>query len=612
MGERNPAAGGRFTGSGWTGWGVWLLAAAALSRPCGAPAQIPADILNRENAPRENPYRFDGTVSSADGPATNVEVLLEITDMRIRRQVGFERTRTDANGEFSFDLTRYESPELGLQFNTVSPRFVESMKILRVRWEELPGRIDLTVEPGIVATGRIVDYFGNPIKGAKLEAPRIRQGTSDEKGRFEVFGLPPGNPVQLRVFAPGYADGFLTIQPERGGNLIEGLEVALAKAAPLTGRILDPNGQAARGWLYLRTEEAGLRADLDANGEFSIEGVPIETGTALIEYASERWLPLRHELTVQELLSRRVELKLERGVRLCGRLLTPDGKPAAGAQVQFLDAANPGRALAWAEADAEGNYRVEARRPGERLLAVALPAANEAVRAMGELEFLREGPDGTWRAEVAPWPKGYSSTFDVSIGGTDVVMKRRDTGKGGLPGEVVYRGKLDPAKLEIEGEIDVPATGAKGTFRARKYESMDKSVRGTWDLREEVAGGATNLGPARQEVTTGLLPGLRHVDLKLGEGHTLRGRAMRDPSTPMTRGRVVLADWDGLSLYRREAVLRAGGEFGLDGLPEGVGRIYLVDIEGEQYSPPTWAAAGMEGFTIHLAPPIEGPMDELD
>lgn len=594
------------------GWALMLLIGACLAPWAGVPAQIPEDILNRENAPRENPYRFDGSVMSADGPATNVEVLLEITDMRIRRQVGFERTRTDANGEFSFDLTRFETPELGLQFNTVSPRFIETMKIMRVRWEELPGRVDLEVEPGVVATGKVVDYVGNPIKGAKLEAPRIRQATTNDKGEFEVFGLPPGAQTQLRVFAPGYSDGFLNVVAMGEERLVEGLEATLSKAAPLTGRILDPLGRPVRGRVYFRTEEAGRSADIDKNGEFAIDGVPIETEMALIEYPSGKWLPLSRQLSAKELLSRRVEVTLERGVRLGGRLLTADGKPAAGSPVMFLDPDKPKQPLAAATADADGRFRLEARRTGERLLAVALPPANESMRAMGELEFLREGAPGKWTAEVAPWPKGYSSTYEVAIEGTNVTMKRRDTGKGGLPGEVTYTGKLDAEKLEISGELQVPATGARGTFRARKYESSDASLRGTWDLREEVSSGTTNLGPSRQVVTTGLLPGLRDVELKLSEGRSLKGRAMRDATTPLTRGRVILAEWEGLNIYRRETEVRAGGEFELDGLPDEMVRIYLVDAEEEQVSPPTWAIPGMDGFTIHLVPPVDPPMDEID
>lgn len=591
----------------------WLVAALAVpALPSRALAQIPEDILNRDNAPRENPHRFDGSVMSEDGPATNVEVLLEITDMRIRRQVGFERTRTDANGEFSFDLSRYETQELGLQFNTVSPRFIETMKIMRVRWEELPGRVDLEVEPGIVATGRVVDWFGNPIKGAKLEAPRVRQATTNEKGEFEVFGLPPNAPTQLRTYAPGYSDGFLNVQPMGEEKLIEGLEVTLSKAAPLTGRIIDPLGKPVRGRLYFRTDEAGRSADIDENGEFSIEGVPIETEMALIEYVSEKWLPLSHRLTTEELLSRRVQVQLERGVRLGGKLTSAEGQPAAGAQVIFLDPQKPAQTLASAIADAEGRYVIPPRPTSERLLAVALPPANEPMRAMGELEFLREGAPGTWQAEVAPWPKGYSSAIEVTLNGADLTMRRRDSGKGGLPGDVIYKGKLDPEKLEVTGTLEVPTTGAKGTFRAKKYESSDKSMRGTWDLREEVTAGATNLGPSKVEVSTGLLPGIRQVELKLSPGRVLSGRAMRDASTPFTRGRVMLADWDGLSLYRREAPVRAGGEFELDGLPEGMVRIYLVDDEGENISPPTWAITGSEDFVIHLVPPIDPPMDEIE
>lgn len=83
--------------------------------PVAAFYQIPEDILNADNAPRENIHRVDGSVMSEDGPATNVEVLVEITDMRVRRQIDTLRTRTDENGESPIDLSKFEAPELGLR-----------------------------------------------------------------------------------------------------------------------------------------------------------------------------------------------------------------------------------------------------------------------------------------------------------------------------------------------------------------------------------------------------------------------------------------------------------------------------------------------------------------
>lgn len=582
-----------------------------LPAPVAAYLQIPEDILNADNAPRENIYRVDGSVMSDDGPATNVEVLVEITDMRVRRQVDKLRTRTDENGEFSFDLRKFEAPELGLQFNTVSPRFVETMKILRIRWEELPGRMDLVVTRGAVATGKIFDVLGNPISGAKIGAPGIRTATSGKEGEFEVFGLTPGQPNQLRVTADGFADGFLNVMPNEA-DLTENLRLDLVPAAKFKGTVRDPLGRPVRGPIYFRNAEAGIRADVNKEGAFEFASIPALSEGAILDFTSGEWLPLRHALTAEELAARNVDLVVRPGVFLTGTLRGPDGAPVSNGELLAVDKASKSARPIRGYADAEGTWTIGPLLPGMELDLYTFGPSAQGRRAMGELELRAEKTPDTFEGDVTPWPDGYSSTFTATVQGDSVTMTRRDTGPGGHPGDVTYTGKLDATTMVVEGTISIPATGAKGTFRARKYNKQVPGLAGQWDIREEVTPGQVNLGPKVTSVTTGILPGNRLVHATLSAGTALRGKAMLDETTSMTQGTVMVVGWRGTRYLERVVELAVGGEFMIEGLPEDPIQIILMTPEGDRMSATTWTRGGAEDFIIYIDPPAEPAMDEIE
>jgi len=582
-----------------------------LPSPVAAYFQIPEDILNAENAPRENIYRVDGSVVSEDGPATNVEVLVEVTDMRVRRQIDTLRTRTDENGEFSFDLRRFEAPELGLQFNTVSPRFIETMKILRIRWEELPGRMDLVVTRGAVATGKITDVLGNAVAGARVGGAGIRTATTDKSGNFEVFGLTPGQPSQLRVAADGFADGFLDVYPA-GADLVEGLSLDLVPAAKFKGTVRDPLGRPVRGPIYFRTREAGIRADVNKDGAFEFDSIPALSEGAILDFTSGGWLPLQHQLTAKELAAKNVELVVRPGVFLTGTLRGPEGEVVSNGELMIVEKGRKNARPLQGFADAEGTWTIGPLQPGKELDLYAFGPRAEGRRAMGELELRAEPKSGEFEGDVTPWPDGYNSTFTATLDGDTVTMTRRDTGQGGHPGDVKYAGKLDSSTMIVEGTLTIPITGATGTFRARKYNKQVAGLAGQWDLREEVTPGQVNLGPSVSTVTTGILPGKRHIKIALVAGRVLRGKAMLDATTPMTQGTVMVVGWRGTRYLQRVVELSVGGEFVIEGLPEDPIQVMLISPEGDKMSASTWARGGIDDFVIYIDPPSEPAMDDLE
>ncbi|MDX2176788.1 MAG: carboxypeptidase-like regulatory domain-containing protein [Candidatus Sumerlaeia bacterium] len=577
---------------------------------CAAPAQdLRIEDLNDEFAAPENPLRADGSVRTADGPASNVQVILEVTDMRIRRQVEVLRTRTDANGEFSFDLSKFAIPRFGLQFNTRSPRFVEALKIVRADSAELPVRVDLVVEPGAAATGTVRDRGGNPLEGVSISAPGMSGSTSERGGAYEFFGLPVGSPTTIRFSKSGFTDGFLEIVPEQA-ELLEGQDIVLEPAAPLKGVVLDPLGNPAKQASIVFSSPTGWQRErVKTDGTFELRAVPEEVEEAVVEAMAPEWLPVRRPLSEAERGGGGIELRLRAGVTLAGRISGPDGAAAGGASVVLADPR--GREVARALADAEGRWSLGPFETATRFTAVALPASTSERRDSGEFFISAMGADGTGEGVVEPWPGGYSSDFRITLEGDTVRMERRDRGSGGLPGVVRYEGRLDAEKMQIEGRLTVEATGAEGTFWAGKYAVTPGSLPGDWDLRETVGRGRLLAAPAAVRVETGSFAARRVADFSLPAAGVLRGRVLRGDGSALTRGTVLLSSWEGTSLYRVEAPIGPGGEFELTGLPPGPIKVAARDADTLRESPPQWARAGIEGFLLHTEP-LAGDMDELD
>src|SRR5690606_13469202 len=128
----------------------------------------------------------------------------------------------DTEGRFEFDLREHDFPEYGLEFITVSRRFVETTRIMVLRRSELPLELELEVQPGTIAQGIVTDEQGTPLPGVRISAPGVRQQESDSEGRWEVFGIPGF--AELRFFKDGYAELFLPVRTD-SPQVVEGLEV---------------------------------------------------------------------------------------------------------------------------------------------------------------------------------------------------------------------------------------------------------------------------------------------------------------------------------------------------------------------------------------------------
>jgi len=71
----------------------------------------------------------------------------------------------------------------------------------------------------VVIAGTVLDAAsGEPVAEAEVRGPRDTRAESDERGRFELEGLEPGDEGPLEARCDDGRRGSVTLRPQRGGR----------------------------------------------------------------------------------------------------------------------------------------------------------------------------------------------------------------------------------------------------------------------------------------------------------------------------------------------------------------------------------------------------------
>ena len=217
---------------------------------------------------------------------------------------------------------------------------------------------------------------------------------SDRFGRC-VVPVPRGTATRLVLVAhaDGFADTRLEWRPDRGQSIPGEYELPLSRAAPICGRVLDPEGRPVAGARIsfnnrVRiTEETwpqcqsfswpfGVGAVADAEGRWAIDRVAREAVRTLFGAA---WSPeyVRGEVSVaqepeaeRQLLAGTYVFRLGPAVTVRGIVVDPGGAPLPDARVLVgvLDEANSRQATS----RADGAFTIPGCKPGEGLVSAEL------------------------------------------------------------------------------------------------------------------------------------------------------------------------------------------------------------------------------------------------
>lgn len=404
--------------------------------------------------------------------------------------------------------------------------------------------VRIVLQPSATIEGRTVDPDGKPVAGVRVFVHptdptslgggfRIfsmsRQASSDDTGFFRLEDVIPGG-FALQAEAAGYQPSALENLDIRAGQELKGLEVVLAPGAVVEGRVFSPSGQPLPG------AQVGVAdptmdfffgsAATDGDGRYRLEGVAPGTRAVQAEHQSYRRAVKELEVRLGE---NSVDLRLEGGVEVSGRVVDEGGIPVASARVSLR--AGPS---SWnqpsATSGADGSFTLDG-------------VADGSYRVMAEKEGFARSRDGV---EV--------TVAGSSVSGIEVKLSAGGAIVGQLSG-------LDFAELS-QVQIWVMSSRQAGQVSPDGMYRIDHLEPGEHRVTASLAGGSRQ---AEGQVT--LEPGASEarLDLEFGGGLTLSGRVLRNGEA--ARGLNVMLTGPGLS--NRHGDTDHEGRFRFQGLDAG-------------------------------------------
>jgi RNA polymerase sigma factor (sigma-70 family) len=254
---------------------------------------------------------------------------------------------------------------------------------------------------GAVLSGQVFDAGGGPIAHASITAVLTRPGprpgpqtfvlraATDGQGRYAIYARSGHH--NLRVEAAGYAP------IESWVYLLEGprtRDFELAPTAQITGRVLERNSRepvAGAEVMLASSEERGPRVEIptvrtDQDGHFVFAAV--NAGGYIASARKGSLVAAAHELVVATADKAELELVVDAGRSVSGRVLDHEGRPVPGAAVQVSRTAFVGQEPPIKTVSAsDGRYLVEGLLPGVLRLRAkvdAFPSMNhQAVTVAG-------------------------------------------------------------------------------------------------------------------------------------------------------------------------------------------------------------------------------------
>lgn len=470
---------------------------------------------------------FGRVVDSAGEPVAGAQLLLRLSSASEPSSLPFlagpdaveppgAESRSGTGGELRVDQLTPGTYDLTVRAPGFSTKQMPAIEIAAT-----PTDLgEIALEPGAVLRGRVVSRRGEPIAGATvsawLQSPDGRNalGFGDRgdrgsdataitsaDGAFRLNDLRAGAGFDLTVTRKGYAEKLV---PGVRAPAQQVLEIVIEEAARISGRVLDADRRPLENAVVAVEPQASLGPGsgsflggpepaggrTDGSGEFALDDVP--PGPLRLRVVAEGWKPKELEdLEVGPGESiRDLEIVLERGAAVAGRVLDAQGRPAGEAFLAILD---PGvRTNISARADGDGRYRLEGVEPGLRQVEVR----------WRDRRLTRE-------LEVAPGENALDLRFER---GTQVSGRVIDSAGSPVAGAQVALVAPGAGPMGMAASTE---TGADGAFR------LADVLDGSYRLRAEAQGYARSVSDQTVEVTGAPVSGL---EVQLSSGATLRGR----------------------------------------------------------------------------------------
>ena len=243
-----------------------------------------------------------------------------------------------------------------------------------------PEPLEVTLDRGVEIAGKVVRSDGSGVPDVNIvlmsEIPRSEPVLTAPDGSFSVSDLSPGPVMLIAMKSEEFIRETRNVSAPASNVVIE-----VAPGGRIEGRVVDKSGRPVSQYRISAANEMGgggmmfrgpsMNKSFDSeDGSFIFENVPLGRIDLTVEAAG--FVTGRSAgLVVEEgKLLKNIEIVLEPGVRLHGKVTGPDGSPLAGAMIREETNTSPpitrSDAAPRSTSDGAGEYMLEGMGLGEK------------------------------------------------------------------------------------------------------------------------------------------------------------------------------------------------------------------------------------------------------
>ena len=327
------------------------------SKSTAETAPVDTDTVEPSEASAEEPVAGSASATGAAGIVVDKLTQTPIVGAMIGNPRSDSMVETDASGRFLWMGIR---PTEHVYVSVIAQDHASKRIVTSVAQGQITKNLRIELDRSSRVAGTVTDPEGRPIPGATVETWQFanRPAITGPDGEFDIDGLSPiAGTYTLRVTHPDYPGASLQFSPGAAGQTVY-QDVVLTPGVAIRGRVTGPDGQPLSGAVVTAVTWEARSDETDAQGWYHLENVPLGDLTLRAAHPDHALYVERAMLT-DDTNEKQIDIELETGVPLYGRIVDAGGAPVPNAQVaihEYNDVTYPGPARY--TSDAEGRFTI--------------------------------------------------------------------------------------------------------------------------------------------------------------------------------------------------------------------------------------------------------------